>query len=323
LPGLVKHFEAFKKKQTTEVPDVPFQMLTALDLTDDNWKAIARVAPWQMTRMNLNTFARHGVFKGGNLARQIAERLSDKDLVKKARVFPYQLMMAYNTVSPDVPHIVREALQDAMEHAIKNVPRVDGKVFVFPDISGSMQSPATGYRKGATTAVKCVDIAALVAAAMVRTNSDAEIVPFESKAVRFDFNPRDSVMTIARQLSSLPAGGPNCSAPLAELNRRNAIGDLVLYVSDNESWVDTPRHGTFGGSASATMTEWIKFKDRNPSARMVCLDIQPYGTTQAKERPDILNIGGFSDRVFEVIAEFAAGRLNGQTWVDVIGKVTL
>ena len=38
-------------------------MLTALGLGRREWTAIARSAPWQMTRMNLNTFARHGVFE--------------------------------------------------------------------------------------------------------------------------------------------------------------------------------------------------------------------------------------------------------------------
>jgi hypothetical protein len=39
---------------------------------------------------------------------------------------------------------------------------VDGKVYVFPDTSGSMQSPVTGHRTGATTHVTCLDVAALV-----------------------------------------------------------------------------------------------------------------------------------------------------------------
>lgn len=56
---------------------------------------------------------------------------------------------------------------------------------------------------------------------------------------------------------------------------------------------------------------------------MVCIDIQPYATTQAQEREDILNIGGFSDQVFDVITEFAAGRLNADHWVGVIESVTL
>ena len=38
------------------------------------------------------------------------------------------------------------------------------------------------------------------------------------------------------------------------------------------------------------------------SPKLVCIDIQPYGSTQAAERADILNIGGFSDAVFNVVA---------------------
>ena len=37
----------------------------------------------------------------------------------------------------------------------------------------------------------------------------------------------------------------------------------------------------------------------------------------------MLNIGGFSDRVFDVIAEFANGTLNADHWVGVIEAVSL
>ncbi|HEX8116197.1 MAG TPA: hypothetical protein VF521_02925, partial [Pyrinomonadaceae bacterium] len=45
LPALVRRFEAFKAGETAEVPDVPFQMLTALPLSTADWTAIARRAP--------------------------------------------------------------------------------------------------------------------------------------------------------------------------------------------------------------------------------------------------------------------------------------
>ncbi|HEX8293960.1 MAG TPA: hypothetical protein VF570_19555, partial [Pyrinomonadaceae bacterium] len=143
LPALVREFEAFKGGRRANVPDVPFQMLTALDLGKPEWTAIARRAPWQMTRMNLNTFARHGVFDEPGLTGLVAERLADPEQVKKARAFPYQLMVAYASAGEGVPAEVRDALQDAMEAAISNVPRVEGKVYVCPDVSGSMQSPVT------------------------------------------------------------------------------------------------------------------------------------------------------------------------------------
>ncbi len=255
----------------------------------------------------------------------IAERLRDPVKVAKARVFPYQLMVAYTmaAANSNIPQIVCNALQDAMELATANVPEFPGKVYVFPDISGSMHSAVTGYRRGATTAVRCIDVAALVAATVLRKNPSAEVIPFESKVVELRLSPRDSVMTNAEKLSKLPCGGTNCSAPLEFLNRRRAKGALVIYISDNESWIDAPQYGSFGGSATETMKEWANFRQRNPEARMVCIDIQPYGTVQAKERDDILNVGGFSDQVFDVIAEFARGQLNADHWIGVIESMAL
>jgi 60 kDa SS-A/Ro ribonucleoprotein len=234
-------------------------------------------------------------------------------------------MVAYTMAlaNADIPQIVCNALQDAMEIATANVPEFPGKVYVFPDISGSMQSAVTGYRHGATTAVRCIDVATLVAATVLRKNPSAEVIPFESRVVEVRLNPRDSVLTNAEKLAKLPSGGTNCSAPLEFLNQRRAKGDLVIYVSDNESWVDAPHYGRFGGSATQTMKEWAHFRQRNPEARMVCIDIQPYGTVQAKERDDILNIGGFSDHVFDVITEFARGELSADHWIGVIESVAL
>jgi len=318
LPGLVQEFEAFKAGAREVLPAVPFQMLTALDLGTNEWTAIARKASWQMTRMNLNTFARHRVFDQPELAELIAHRLSDPEAVAKARVFPYQLLAAFTMTDDGVPAIVREALQDAMEIAIANVPQISGKVFVCPDVSGSMSSPVTGLRKGSSSKVRCIDVAALIAAAIMRKNKDAEVLPFEFDVVKIQLNPRDTVMTNATKLASIGGGGTNCSAPLALLNARKAMGDLVIFASDNESWVDAGR-----GRGTATMVEWNIFKQRNPRARLVCIDMQPYGTSQASEREDILNVGGFSDQVFDVIAEFAAGRLSADHWMGVIESVVL
>ncbi len=317
LPDLVRQYEAFKRDATVVVPKVPFQMLTSLDMSTRTWTQIAENAGWHMTRMNLNSFARHGVFQNRKITRRIAARLRDADEIRKARAFPYQLMAAYTMTGRDIPHEVREALQDAMEIATENVPRIDGKVYVFPDVSGSMTwAAATGRRKGATSAVRCIDVAALVAAAVMRRNPTAEVIPFEFGVCNVQLKPRDSIMTNASKLSAIGGGGTNCSAPLAMLNRRKAKGDLVIYVSDNESWVDAAR-----GRGTATMREWQEFKRRNQDARMVCIDIQPYQTTQACERPDVMNIGGFSDSVFDVIGQFAAGRLNSDHWVAVIEAV--
>jgi 60 kDa SS-A/Ro ribonucleoprotein len=325
LPEIVKQFEKFKNGDSADVPNVPFQMLTALPLGKSEWTAIARNSPWQMTRMNLNTFQRHGVFDDKSMVKIIADRLRDRDAIRKARVFPYQLMTAFvaATANKGIPREIGDALQDATEIATENVPKIEGKVWIFPDISGSMHSPATGYRKGSTSAVRCIDVAALFAAAILRTNPSAEVMPFEGNVVEVDLNPRDSIMTNAQKLASLPCGGTNCSAPLRELNRRKAEGDVLIYVSDNESWLDSPHYGHWGGSATETMKQWSEFKSRNADAKLVCIDIQPYAHTQAQERHDILNVGGFSDQVFSLVSEFASGNLGDGHWAGVIEKVEI
>lgn len=321
LPDVVSQFEAFKAGRTNAVPDVPFQLLTSLDLDARAWKQIAKNGSWQMTRMNLNTFLRHGVLEDSNMVKIISQKLTDHNAIARARVLPYQLLTAYKHASPMTPRPILRALEKALEVSVRNVPEIPGKTWVFVDVSGSMHSPVTGYRTSSTTAVRCVDVAALVAAAVVRRNPGAEVLAFHDRVVDVRLNPGDTVMTNAEKLASAPSGGTNCSAPLAELNRRGTHADTVIYVSDNQSWIDTSIGSWRGGTE--TLREWERLKSRSPGARMACIDLQPYGSAQAPDRRDILNVGGFSDAVFRVVGRFGCvGNEPGQ-WVDVINRVAI
>lgn len=313
LPESIKSLLAFRNSTTDQLPDVPFQMLTSDALTDKEWAIIADRMGWQALRINLNTLARQGAFKIAGTTEKVAKRLADAEEIAKAKVYPYQLLAAYCMASNDVPLEVKEALQDAMELALTNVPELTGNVVVCPDVSGSMQSPVTGYRAGATTSVRCIDVAALVAAAIVCKNTHARVLPFEQKVVNAKLNPRDSVITNATKLAKIGGGGTNCSAPLALLVAEKAKVDTVIFISDNESWVDGRRYG-----ATETMRQWELLKKLNPKAKLICIDIQPYGTTQAKDREDILNVGGFGDSVFDVIAQFVKGEYGAGYWVQLI-----
>lgn len=321
LPNAVLAYERFKA-EGGELPDVPMEMLTGLPgLSPENWIGIAYRMSWTQTRMNLNTLLRHGVFSHPRATKApteiISERLRDPERIRRAQPFPYQLLAAFLNIEDAMPQLIKLALQDALELAVQNVPAVQGAVFLFPDVSGSMSSPITGERKGSTSKVRCIDVAALVSAVFLRRNPQAVVLPFHNNVVGINLNPRDSIMTNAQKLGSIGGGGTNCSAPLAFLNRERMDGDLCIFISDNQSWMDPAAIGT------ATMTQWNGFRARNPKAKLVCIDVQPYAHTQAKEREDILNIGGFSDSVFDVVAKFAAEGLGSQHWVEVIEAVEL
>lgn len=317
LPPLTRAFELFKADRSQEVPAVPFRYLTALPLTTEQWTSIALNSGWQMIRQNLNTFARHGVFEDHDVVVKLAKKLRDERAIEKSKVFPYQLLTAYKAAN-DLPWELSEALQDALELSLKNVPTINGKVVICPDVSGSMRNPVTGDRGSATTKVRCIDVAGLMTAALMRKNGSALVLPFEGHVVDVKLNARDSVMTNAEKLAAINGMSTNCSAPLAKMNQEGVKADLVIFVSDNESWIDSGRH-----RSTETMVQWNAFKQRNPNAKLVCIDMQPYGSTQAHERHDILNVGGFSDAVFDIISAFANNELNSDHFVGVIEQTEL
>lgn len=321
LPALVQELNAFRAKDSNELPAVPFELLTSLDLSVDDWVAIARNATWTQTRMNLNTFARHGVFSGAHgaeLTKLIADRIQSAEEIAKAKVFPYQLLAAYMNVSQAVPSRVKNALQTAMDKACENVPSVECDVAVLVDTSGSMGNSITGSREGATSVISCVQVAGLIASAVLRKNPDATIVPFDTAVRSVSLNPHDSIMTNAQKLA-LRGGGTNCACALEHLNKARATAELVVFVSDNESWAG---NGT-SMKKTAMMQQWDAYKKRVPHAKLVCIDLVPNQTTQTIDRKDIVNVGGFSDEVFNLLAAFARGQMAKEHWVGEIEKIEL
>lgn len=311
LPAEIADFEAWKRSPSGELPPVPFEWLTAYPLSPEQWGQLATRMGWQALRMNLNTLARNGAFAVDGVTEAVAARLADSQAIARVRPMPYQLMVALDQVGGGVPLAVQAALESALEASLASVPKLEGQVVVCPDVSGSMSSPATGYRKGASSKVRCIDIAALVSAAVLRKNRNARVIPFEVDVVKLKLDANARVAVNAAKLAGVGGGGTNVSAPLALLNKERARVDTVVIVSDNESWVDPSRRG-----ATATMNEWNKLKARNPGAKLICIDIQPYGSTQAKDRADIMNVGGFTDAVFDAMARFASGQ--SRDWVEIV-----
>ena len=85
LPKAVQEYMMLKDTGHGVLPDVPFQMLTALPLDAKRWAKIAERGSWQMLRKNLNTFARHGVFKMTRSTKLIADRLANATEIRKAK----------------------------------------------------------------------------------------------------------------------------------------------------------------------------------------------------------------------------------------------
>lgn len=367
----------------------------------------------------------------GEMARLVAARLRDSEAQRKAGVMPYQMLAACLSLSWKAPSEVKVALDEALEASLGHVPGLPGRVAVCIDASGSMHSPLTGQREGATTKIRCIDVAALYACAVARKNPSTLIVPFDDKCHDFQLVPGEGVFEASRRLAKVGGGGTDCSMPLDMLVSRASRGsgvDTVVFLSDNQSWMDTrllcqmqspvqwalehqqraealrklmaevpeaapapenPESGgiwgpvllalrrlgvfetemgpfptpaqahrvncqrllddndeyyalqlkqlregstalgaTAGGSASPeavgpAYAAFLRLKEHCPAVRMVCIDLQPYASVQVPDRPDVLNLGGFSDHVFELVAEWTSGRVPAGRWEDAVAAVEL
>ena len=299
LPDVVQQFEAFKRNPSeVEVPKISFQFLSSY-LTDDQWADIAKNCSWTQARMNLNTFERHGVFNKSGMKEVVADKLKDKNLIKRAKVFPYQIMSAYlATENSNIPSSVTNALQDALDVSVENIPTFDGDVVVCNDVSGSMSG-----NWGRRSTVTPTQIAGLFSSAILNKNEDATLVSFDTSARIQKLNARDSVMTNAKKLAQ-HGGGTDCGAAIRLLNEKGIKADCIVMVSDNESWVQYKKASWRGTSIDG---EWRKFKKNNPKAKLVLIDIDAGRTTQLADSKDVLNVGGFSDQVFNVVNAFMKG----------------
>lgn len=315
LPGFIKEYELFRQNREGAVPDVDWRYLDSLQLTDAEWIQVAKRAPFLMTLKNLNTFERHNCFKDPEVVQAVTDRLRNKEAIAYAKVFPYQILTAYKarqandpwSFKSTGPDEITKALNDAMELAIENVPYLDANVAIALDVSGSMGGLVTG--RGST---RYVDAAALFAAAIMRRSRSSLVLPFDTRCFVAQAHQGMTVLGFAEQLAKWGGGGTNCSLPLQQINQRALRPDIVVFVSDNESWADR------GGGMKK---EWARLKARAPKAKLVCIDIAAATSHQVPTSPDCLNVGGFSDAVFSVVTDFLTG--DRTKWVDHVEAIAL
>ncbi|MES2790222.1 MAG: TROVE domain-containing protein [Planctomycetota bacterium] len=323
LPEQARLLAEFRTAETAEQQVALLQRLTARwDLLADTakgpqvWTAIMRTMGPQALRMNLNTLQRHGVFNDEEAVKFTVARLTDENEVRRSRQFPYQFFSAYLNTSDEVPRAIKTALHQAAEIACGNVPQLPGPVVIGLDVSSSMRSPITGHGgRGTPSKMNCVDVAALFAAAILRRNPESVVIPFDTRSFEARVDPTDSILSLAERLAKYGGGGTDCAQPLIRANRDYAERKFagVILVSDNASWVYGGQPFALGtNGATGVVTEWQKFVKNQvrlqggdtAGPKLICIDLQPWGTTQAPDRSDVLNVGGFSDAVFDVVGAF-------------------
>ena len=172
----------------------------------------------------------------------IASKLSNPKAVAKSKQLPFGFINAYDVAkASNVPGLVLNALQEATELSLSNMPKLGERVWIIVDCSGSMNNFPGSYSYGAKKQVtenSPIKIAAIFGAALVKASKESfqsKFTMFDDYAKHVELNPRDSIFTLYEKIMSRNAGGgTNLDSALAEKSKLGFEPDTVIILSDME-----------------------------------------------------------------------------------------
>lgn len=188
------------------------------------WSAVIPSMGYLALLRNLRNFDGAGV--SDEVASQVAAKLSDPDEVDRSRVLPMRFLSAYNA-APSLRWAY--PLERALQFALGNVPRLDGRTLILVDTSGSMNSVFS--RDGS---LRCWDAATMFGLAVAARAAEATVVSFSNDTKVFDLRPGESVLKAVQRFKAGWFFGGGTSTERA-VRKHYAGHDRVLILTDEQA----------------------------------------------------------------------------------------
>jgi 60 kDa SS-A/Ro ribonucleoprotein len=236
------------------------------------------------------------VLRDAESAAYVAARLSDAAALRKARILPFRVFMAYRMFAPATgsERLVAEALVTALDATFANMPDLGDGVLIAPDVSGSMRFGGIGRH----SRVRYIDIAGILTAALLKASRQALVLPFEQRVVPVRLSARDSAMTTADKLAAVGGGGTAVSAPISALLHKRIAVDTFIGITDNVEWATDQTGG------SGFLPTWRRYRrEVAPDAQAFLVTIAPYRHAVAPtDEPGVFYLYGWSEQVLGYIS---------------------
>lgn len=240
------------------------------------------------------------IIQSGADVQPVLDMLMDEGAVRRSRQLPFRFFSAWRELRDAglATTGVTRALDAAMTHACSNMDALPGRTAVMIDTSGSMGSPVSSRSR-----VACADIAAVLAAMVVRTCDDAWVCKFDSNAAVV---PMMGVSVLADvQLVPRHGGWTDMTAAFYCLSKSGFDADRVILISDNEVNYDGYPYNPlrYGGSGKRCIQSELDAYRRKVGHDVWChgIDLQGYGTQQF--HGDKFNIiAGWSEQVMRFVS---------------------
>lgn len=227
--------------------------------------------------------------------------ISNPQAVKKSKQLPFRFLSAYQSVKGIGTSKVFDALEDAIDASVENLPRIPGRTVIAMDVSGSMSD-----KLSSKSDIRCCDISVLLGLIANQICDDSIVYRFNHSIEKMDISRRggliDQTLTYA-----YPHGGTNMSLPFQAMIDGKIKADRIIILSDNEC----NGGGWWDGQGKVIQSYADQYRKITGNDIWVhAIDLQGYGTQQFHGKHTNI-IAGWSEKVFDFIklAELGEGAL--------------
>jgi 60 kDa SS-A/Ro ribonucleoprotein len=260
---------------------------------------------------NLGNLSKQGLLLPGkyNTAlTTVLDKLTSTEQLKKGRVHPLQMLVAYNTYKQGhgekgsstwtVQRDVVDALNDGFYKAFDAVEPSNKRFVLGLDVSGSM---GCGVIAGMPGITPCVGTA-VMSMVTKRTEPYCAVMGFADSFRDLGIGKQDSLEAATRKTVQYNFGSTDTSLPVQWALDNNLEVDCFVVYTDNET-------NSFGRPKTNELLDRYRQKT-GIAARMVNVGMVPNYYTVADPTDKLsLNVVGFDTTAPAVISDFAAGKL--------------
>ena len=228
---------------------------------------------------------------------KVLDTIQNPEMVKRSKQLPFRYLSAYKELENIGGSRVFDALENAVEASIENMPKLEGTTVIAVDTSGSMSSAIS-----AKSTVKCYEIAMMLGLIANKICENSIFYTFDTGIKKHPVSSRNGVLYTTIHSASC-GGGTRMHLPFAAMIQEKINADRVIVISDNEC-----NGGYWSKPVQSLADEYRKLT--NNDIWVHAIDLQGYGTQQFHGKKTNV-IAGWSEKVFSFIklAEQGEGNL--------------
>lgn len=228
---------------------------------------------------------------------KVLATIENPEMVKRSKQLPFRYLSAYKELENIGGSRVFDALENAVEASIANMPKLEGTTVIAVDTSGSMSSNIS-----AKSNVRCYEIAMMLGLIANKICENSIFYTFDTNIQKYPVSKRSGILYTTIH-SSHCGGGTRMQLPFEKMIAENIKADRIIILSDNEcngGWYSKPVQALADAYRLRTGNDiWVH-----------AIDLQGYGTQQFHGKKTNI-ISGRSEKVFAFVklAEQGEGNL--------------